>query len=127
MPKVLDSGRSRHQTPADTVYTQRFAIGFPDAPHRVLRSSLDAAEAFEGDVVAEQVDPITGERVSIRRFQGDLAPITSVNGRVDAMAQWAGQSVGGVTGIIPAAAIVQELVGEAERLLGRWAGVVRPV
>src|SRR5438874_8162719 len=40
----------------DTVYTQRFAIGFPNAPHRVLRSSLEAAEAFEGEVVAEQVN-----------------------------------------------------------------------
>jgi hypothetical protein len=49
-----------------------------------------------------------------------------VTGRIEAMAQWAGQSVGGVNGIVPAAAIVQELVSEAERLLGRWANVVTP-
>jgi hypothetical protein len=29
--------------------------------------------------------------------------------------------------VVPAAAIVQELVGEAERLLGRWARVPTPV
>ena len=80
----------------------------------------------EGEVVAEQVNPMTGERFPIRRFQGDLPPTKSVTGRVEAMAHWAGQSVGGVTGIVPAAEIVQELIGEAERLLGRWAVAPAP-
>jgi nitronate monooxygenase len=110
----------------DTVYTQRFAIGFPNAPHRVLRSSLEAAEAFEGEVVAERVHPITGQRFPIRRFQGDLPPTATVTGRVEAMAQWAGQSVGGVKGIVPAAEIIQELIGDCERLLGRWAAAPAP-
>jgi hypothetical protein len=43
------------------------------------------------------------------------------------MAQWAGESVGGVTGIVPAAAIVHELVSEAERLVARWSSVQAPV
>ena len=33
---------------------------------------------------------------------------------------WAGESVGGVTRVQPAAGIVAELAGEAERLLHRW-------
>jgi NAD(P)H-dependent flavin oxidoreductase YrpB (nitropropane dioxygenase family) len=110
----------------DTAYTKRFAVGFPNAPHRVLRASLEAAEAFEGDVVADEIDPITGDRVPVGRFRGNLAPTTSVTGRVEAMAQWAGQSVGGITDVVPAAAIVRELVDEAERMLGRWASVAVP-
>jgi NAD(P)H-dependent flavin oxidoreductase YrpB (nitropropane dioxygenase family) len=113
--------------PQDTVYTDRFAGGWRiNAPHRVLRSSLEAADAFEGDVVADQLDQITGERSPIRRFRGDLAPTTGVTGHVEAMALWAGQSVGDVTSVQTAAAIVNELVTEAERLLGRWAGVDAP-
>jgi hypothetical protein len=37
---------------SDTVLTDVFATGWPDAPHRVLRCSLEAAEAFTGEVVA---------------------------------------------------------------------------
>jgi nitronate monooxygenase len=36
-----------------TVLTDAFGIGWPDAPHRVLRSALEAAEAFAGEVVGE--------------------------------------------------------------------------
>ena len=41
-------------------------------------------------------------------------------GAVAAMPQWAGESVGGVTRVQPAAEIVRELAEEAERLLRRW-------
>ncbi|MBV9480673.1 MAG: nitronate monooxygenase [Acidobacteria bacterium] len=37
----------------DTIYTEAFSNKWPNAPHRVLRSSLASAEAFEGDVVGE--------------------------------------------------------------------------
>jgi NAD(P)H-dependent flavin oxidoreductase YrpB (nitropropane dioxygenase family) len=36
----------------DSVYTQTFHVGWPEAPHRALRSAIDAAAAFQGDVVA---------------------------------------------------------------------------
>ena len=36
------------------------------------------------------------------------------------MPHWAGESVGGVKRLQPAAEIVRELAGEAERLLRRW-------
>ena len=35
---------------ADTVLTTAFGVGWPDAPHRVLRSAVDAAAQLEGDV-----------------------------------------------------------------------------
>lgn len=111
----------------DAVCTERFAGGWTiNAPHRVLRSSLEAAEAFDGDMVAERVDSTTGERSPVYRFQGDLPPTRSVTGHVETMGMWAGESVGGVTSVQPAAAIIQELVDEAEHLLGRWTAVPTP-
>jgi len=102
----------------DTVYTKAFSVGWP-APHRVLRSCIAAAEAYPDDVVGEYVDPNTGRRSPIRRFS-PLGIHTGVTGAIDAMPYWAGESVGGVKTIQPAAAIVRELVDEAERLLRKW-------
>jgi NAD(P)H-dependent flavin oxidoreductase YrpB (nitropropane dioxygenase family) len=42
-------------------------------------------------------------------------------GHIEAMSLWAGESVGGVKRIQPAADIVMELVEDAEKLLQRWA------
>ena len=104
--------------PTDTVRGDTFALDYPDAPHRALRSSVAAAEAFPGDVVGEFVDPTSGDRVPVRRFQ-KLTVTRHVTGAIEAMPQWAGESVGGVTRVQPAAEIVLELAGEAERLLRR--------
>ena len=103
----------------DTIYTEAFSVGWPNAPHRVLRSSITAAEAYQGDVVGEYVDPNNSERWPVRRFQ----PIdihTGVTGAIEAMPHWAGESVAGVKKVQPAAEIVRELVEEAEQLLRRW-------
>jgi NAD(P)H-dependent flavin oxidoreductase YrpB (nitropropane dioxygenase family) len=105
--------------PEDTVYTEAFSVGWPDAPHRVLRSCLQAAEAFEGEIVGEE-ESSTGERFPIHRFQVGV-PSKKWAGAIEAMANWAGESVGGVTSVQPAAMIVRELADEAERLLRRWA------
>src|SRR2546422_537644 len=35
----------------DTVFTEEFSTGWPNAPHRVIRASLEAAKAFQGDEV----------------------------------------------------------------------------
>ena len=37
----------------DTIYTTAFSRSWPDAPHRILRSCITAAEAFQGDTVGE--------------------------------------------------------------------------
>ena len=39
--------------PTDTLRSDTFALDFPGAPHRALRSSVAAVEAFQGDVVGE--------------------------------------------------------------------------
>lgn len=86
--------------------------------HRVLRSALEAAEALPDRPLGE-ID-ISGERYPIARFQGTVVS-KQVEGRIDAMACYAGQSVGGVRRVQPAGEIVAELAGGAEALLARLA------
>jgi nitronate monooxygenase len=89
----------------DTVLTEVFGNGWPDAPHRVLRSSIEAAKAFNGRVVAT-----VGDR--------DLAPFSpraatrDVRGEIGAMALYAGQSVDHVKQVQPAAEIMAELTAK---------------
>ena len=89
----------------DTVLTRAFGVGWPDAPHRVLRSALEAAEALDRDVVA------TIGRAEIPRFSV-VPPTRDVVGAIGAMALYAGRSVEAVTKIQPAAEIVSELLPE---------------
>ena len=92
----------------DTVMTTTFSGGWPDAPHRALRSAVAAAEAFDGEVVGHVV--LDGERRPIPRLSVSN-PTQDVEGEIAAMALYAGQGVGAVTGVRPAADVVSELVG----------------
>jgi NAD(P)H-dependent flavin oxidoreductase YrpB (nitropropane dioxygenase family) len=103
----------------DTIYTEAFSTGWPNAPHRVLRACVQAAETFQGEVVGEAHPLYIGGQKPIRRFE----PLTirkSVTGAIEAMPHWAGESVNGVKGVQPAANIVREFVDEADRRLRRW-------
>jgi NAD(P)H-dependent flavin oxidoreductase YrpB (nitropropane dioxygenase family) len=82
-------------TADDTVLTTAFGAGWPDAPHRVLRSAVTAGE----DLGASQ------------SWTPDW-PASSYAGSAEARALYAGQSVGGVRGRQAAADIVTELVDE---------------
>src|SRR5256712_110210 len=109
----------------DTVLTETFSVGWPNAPHRVLRSSLEAAERFQGDTVGERVRPWAPDvRVPVPRFSA-IPLLTTTTGHIDAMSQFAGESVGGVKGAQPAGEIVRELAGDAEGLLRQWNNVAR--
>jgi NAD(P)H-dependent flavin oxidoreductase YrpB (nitropropane dioxygenase family) len=90
---------SRH----DTVLTEAFGIGWPDAPHRVLRSAVEGASAFAGSVVAR-----SGGR-EIPRF-AFLPPTRQTHGAVTAMALYAGEAVDDVRRVQPAAEITAELI-----------------
>jgi NAD(P)H-dependent flavin oxidoreductase YrpB (nitropropane dioxygenase family) len=103
---------------ADTVYTEAFSVGWPGAPHRVLRSSIAAAGAFAGGIVGE-IPSLDGTRVPLRRFGCDVAT-RGATGAIAAMPHWAGESVGSVKRVQPAGEIVRELAAEAEELLRRW-------
>jgi NAD(P)H-dependent flavin oxidoreductase YrpB (nitropropane dioxygenase family) len=101
----------------DTVLTTAFAVGWPDAPHRVLASALAAAEALDDETVgALEVD---GEPQPVPRFAA-RTPSREVTGSVEAMALYAGEGVGLVTEIEDAASLVRELGDGAEALLRRW-------
>jgi nitronate monooxygenase len=100
---------------ADTCLTETFSFMWPDAPHRVLRSAIDAAESLSGDVAGEA--RLEGRVTPVARFSV-IPPTRETTGHIDAMALYAGESVGDVTSVEPAAAIVAELVAGARRLLG---------
>jgi NAD(P)H-dependent flavin oxidoreductase YrpB (nitropropane dioxygenase family) len=98
----------------DTVYTDRFSVGWPDAPHRVLRSSLEAAESSSGEIVGELT--FAGEAIPVPRF-GVPSPIEGATGEIAAMAHYAGQGVGSIVEIQRAGEIVRDLADGAEALL----------
>jgi NAD(P)H-dependent flavin oxidoreductase YrpB (nitropropane dioxygenase family) len=100
----------------DSVRTNKFEVDCLLCPstHGVLRSALEAAEAVDSAYVAE----FEGEQIA--RFRG-TAPYKGITGNVAAMACYAGQSVGEVRGVQPAAEIVAELVEQAEKLMQRSA------
>jgi NAD(P)H-dependent flavin oxidoreductase YrpB (nitropropane dioxygenase family) len=90
----------------DTVLTGAFANGWPDAPHRVLASAVDAAERLAGRTVAT-----VGGR-QLPAFSS-APPTRQTEGEVEAMAMYAGESVDAVTARRPAAEIVAELTAGA--------------
>lgn len=98
----------------DTVLTTAFSVMWPDAPHRVLRSCVAAAGAASGDIVGEISAGTT--RMPVPRHSVP-APTRDTTGEIAAMALYAGESVGAVTEVKPAAEVVRELAEGAERLL----------
>ena len=82
--------------------TERFGIGWPNAPHRVLRSAVEAAEQLDRPVAG-----VVGDQ-ELPRFV-PLPPTRETRGNVAAMALYAGESVDAVTRIQPASEIVAEL------------------
>jgi nitronate monooxygenase len=86
-----------------TVITTEFDVGWPNAPARVLRSSLEAARASDDPcaTVGELAWPVP-------RFS-TLPPTRDARGNVAAMPHYAGFSVDAVTKPMPAKEIVEEL------------------
>jgi nitronate monooxygenase len=107
----------------DTYYTKLFDVGWADAPHRVLRNqTVDAWLAAgspppgerpgEGEVLATRPDGTEIVRYS------SVSARSTVEGRIDELSLWAGQSAGLVHEVLPAAEIVRRAVAEAEAILG---------
>jgi NAD(P)H-dependent flavin oxidoreductase YrpB (nitropropane dioxygenase family) len=113
-----------------TVYSTVFDIGWPDAPHRTLRNStFEAWEAAgrppsgsrpgEGETIATWFD---GE--AIQRYHS-TSPREGVSGDIEALALWAGQSVGLIRDVRPAGEIVRQLAAEAVAALDAAGSLVR--
>jgi len=111
-----------------TVHTDLFDGGWPDAPHRVLRNSTydqwDAAgrpapgsRPGEGEVLGASM---WGDLV---RYQS-ITPGPEARGDIDALSLWAGQGVGRVHEVKPAAEIVREIADDAAAVLRGLAGEV---
>ena len=101
-------------TAAYTCLTEVFSEQWPNAPHRVLRSAVAAAQAATDPIVA-RIETSAGA-LPVPRFS-PLVPSTATSGNVAAMALYAGESVTQVTTVEPAAAIVAELVAGARQRL----------
>ena len=110
-------------TEDDTVYLEElFDIGWPKAPHRVLRNSTVAAWEAAGSPATGK-RPGEGDVVATSKSRGPIVryrpapPAADAEGDIDAMALYAGQSVALVHKRQPAAEIVREIVGEAQAIL----------
>ncbi len=93
---------------SDTEVTEAFGADWPDAPHRVLSSSIEAARAATEDVVATLGE--AEDAWPIQRFSS-VPPSKAVKGNIAAMALYAGTSVGDVESRQSASEIVAELTG----------------
>jgi len=100
----------------DTVLTTTFSVGWPGAPHRVLRSCVEAVAASTDENVGEVRTP-DGSSSAIP-LRSPLPPTRETTGSIAVMAHYAGQSVGGIDQILRAADVVQELAA-GTRGLGR--------
>ena len=88
----------------------------PNSPHRVLRNPLtDGDPAPPGPVGSVRL----GDRTLEVPLFGSATPTIHTEGRIELMANYAGQGVGLVRSILPAAEIVQQMVSEAEAIIRR--------
>jgi NAD(P)H-dependent flavin oxidoreductase YrpB (nitropropane dioxygenase family) len=102
-----------------TFYSSLFDIGWPDAPHRVLRNAtverwIDAGRPpsgqrpGEGEVLATRADGSEVVRYT------SMSPRDTLTGRVDELSLWCGQGAGLIREVLPASEIVHRTVAEAE-------------
>ena len=95
----------------ETCLTEAFHIEWPNAPHRVLRSAVVAAEAAPDGVIGET--SVGEQSVPVERFSV-LPPSADATGRVDVMALYAGESVTDIHDVRRAAQIVADLTSELD-------------
>ncbi len=95
---------------ADTELTVAFHVGWEDAPHRVLRSAIDAAAAAS-DPVAWLGDG--DQRFPVGRASA-MPPTTGCSGEIGAMALYAGTGVGEIDEVVSVEAAVRLLFGTSQ-------------
>jgi NAD(P)H-dependent flavin oxidoreductase YrpB (nitropropane dioxygenase family) len=110
----------------ETVLTTLFDVDWPDAPHRVLRTST--VRAWEAAGRPQSRRPGEGEQVATMRV-GELAapvvrysavpPLADTDGDVDALCFYAGQSCELARDVEPAGRLVRRLASEAAELIRR--------
>ncbi len=101
--------------PGDTTLTTAFSVMWPDAPHRVLTSCVEALAAFTGDQVGRSM--VAGSPVDLPPG-AVVPPDIHTTGTIEAMPLYAGQSVGAVRRREPAGRIIEDLIATADTCLG---------
>ena len=110
----------------DTVRTILFGHGWPNAPHRTLRTAFvqqwlgqegRGQESRPDEPVVGQT-VIGGQPMPVLRFMG-FPPNAEASGDIDAMDLLAGQGIGLVREVKPAGQIVRELVEEAHHIISQ--------
>ena len=112
----------------DTIYTEDlFDVGWPDAPHRILRNRIVLEWEAAGKPPSGR-RPGSGTTVATRTRDGQTSEIEKYSsvtatpeytGDLEYFPLWAGQSCGLVHDIKPAGEIVMETVREAEQVIDR--------
>jgi len=109
----------------DTVFLEElFDVGWPNAPHRVLRNKTVAAWEAAGRPPSGK-RPGEGETIATSRTRGRIVryqshtPGPDAEGDIEALSLWAGQSVGLVSRVQPASDIVREIADDAAMILQR--------
>lgn len=111
----------------DTVRHSVFGFEFPDAQVRGIRNGIvsefegrDRPPPYEGldPTELEQIGvaDLFGEKVPLSKF-GGFPPTAAATGDLDQMSLLAGESVGMIDGVEPAAEIVGRLAAEAEQVI----------
>lgn len=127
-PRYLELLAAAAET--STVHSSLFDGGWPDAPHRTLRNSTVATwEAAgrpapglrpgEGDTLATDAD---GDPVA--RYSS-VSPRAELDGEIEAVSLWAGQSVGVVHDSRPVHEVITTLAEEAAAALSAATSTIR--
>ena len=110
----------------DTVYTLLFDIGWPDAPHRVLRNKAvtewevagrpaSGQRPGEGTIIGTMRR--FGTTIEVVKYFAGSVPVPGFTWDIEDAVLYAGESCSLVNDIKPAAQIVQDLVCEAEEVI----------
>src|SRR5262249_34615595 len=111
-------------TEADTVRTTLFGYGWPNAPHRTLRTAF-VSDWLGREARGQESRPdeppvgqtvIAGQAMPVLRFMG-FPPNPDAPGNIDSMGFLAGQGAGLVREVKPAAEIVRDLVADARAII----------
>ncbi len=107
----------------DTVRTILFGNGWPNAPHRALRTGfVETWLPHKSETPYFANEPPVGETViaglvmPVARFAA-IPPNAVTKGDVESMELLAGQSVGLVSDIKPAGELVRDMMAEAQRII----------
>ncbi len=116
-------------TQNDTVYLENlYNIGWPNAPHRVLRNQTITAWELAGRP-EPGMRPGEGEVVAVSKSRGPIVryqlstPAADVEGDVDELSLWAGQGVGFTRKLRPVAEIINEIYRDALTILKQLGGM----